>query len=207
MDELNKAYEALEVLKALGLPVSSEQLKGLEELEKEHVSKNIIPALKKTLQPLARKLQNPFSILVRINPGEELEIRMAKVVKQEEAHAAPTTAATSFSAKGGVRQGRSLVKVVFPNGKEICHTQVWRTLVDVVKYADPQRVRKLGIMKMGDNLVSPRMNSNRQYRIAQKEVEPGLYVQTLSSTEEKLRTIRQISDSLRLGLKASLVDF
>lgn len=36
MEQLKKAYEAIEMLRALELPVSDEQLEGIAKLEKEY---------------------------------------------------------------------------------------------------------------------------------------------------------------------------
>ena len=205
MDELKKAYDALEVLKALGLPVSSEQLKGIEDMEREYVENTIIPTLQKTLKPMVKKLQNNFSLHVEINKETGLNIRMVKFYKEQDAPLPSMIRTPKETAGSGVRQGRNLIKVVFPDGQEICHNQVWKTLMEVVKYAGLQKVRKLGIYEMGDNLISNQLNKKTQYRVAQKEIEPGWYLQTLSSTDAKLRHIKQINDRLRLGLKVSLV--
>ena len=82
---------------------------------------------------------------------------------------------------------------------------VWETLVDVVRYAGAQRVMNLGIIIMGDNLVSSELNSNARYRVGQKEVEPGLYVCTYSSTDTKYDQIRKINRELELDLKIEKV--
>ena len=67
------------------------------------------------------------------------------------------------------------------------------------------QVMKLGIIIMGDNLVSAELNSNERYRVGQKEVEPGLYVCTYSSTDTKYEQIRKINRDLGLGLKIEKV--
>ena len=84
---------------------------------------------------------------------------------------------------------------------------MWQTLVDVVRYAGPQRVMRLGIYLMGDNLVSSVLNPNERYRVGQKEVEPGIYVCTYSSTDTKYDQIRKINRELNLGLKVEKIMF
>ncbi len=100
---------------------------------------------------------------------------------------------------------RYLIRVKYPNGKEFCSKHVWETLVDVVKYAGPERVMKLDIYCMGDSLVSPRLNENPRYRVSQKEIGKGLYVCTYSSTETKLMQIEKINEGLNLGLNVEKV--
>ena len=96
---------------------------------------------------------------------------------------------------------RYIIRVICPNGKEFCSNFVWKTLVDVVIYAGAERVKKLNIICMGDNLVSSRLNSNKIYRTGQKDIGKGLYVCTFSSTDVKYKQIEIINKELRLGLK------
>lgn len=95
---------------------------------------------------------------------------------------------------------RYIIRVKYPNGREFCSKLVWETLVDVVVYASPESVRRLGITCMGDNLVSAKLNDNPLYRSAQKEIGDGLYVCTYSSTDVKYNQIRRINRELKLGL-------
>lgn len=43
MENLHKANEALEMLKSLGLPVSSEQMKGIARMERDYLIEEVIP--------------------------------------------------------------------------------------------------------------------------------------------------------------------
>ena len=100
---------------------------------------------------------------------------------------------------------RYIIRVKYPNGSVFCSDLVWETLVDVVNYAGAERVRQLNIVYLGDNLVTPRLNDNPQYRRAQKRVGRGLYVSTCSSTDVKYKQIERINEELRLGLKVEKV--
>lgn len=97
--------------------------------------------------------------------------------------------------------GRYVIRVKYPNGSEFSSNLVWKTLVDVVNYAGPERVRRLNIICMGDNLVSSQLNENPIYRSGQKSIGRGLYVCTYSSTDTKYKQIERISQELHLGLK------
>lgn len=57
------------------------------------------------------------------------------------------------------------------------------------------------IIIMGGNLVSSILHENERYRVGQKEVEPGLYVCTYSSTDTKYEQIKTINQRLNLGLR------
>ena len=95
---------------------------------------------------------------------------------------------------------RYIIHVKYPNGSEFSSNLVWETLVDVVNYAGPERVKRLNITCMGDNLISSRLNDNPIYRTAQKDIGQGLYVCTYSSTDIKFKQIERINRGLHLGL-------
>lgn len=106
----------------------------------------------------------------------------------------------------GNHSSRYIIKVTYPDGRVFCSKQVWKTLVDVVKYARPERVRQLQITCMGDNLVSPKLNDNPIYRSSQKSIGDGLYVCAYSSTDVKFNHINRINKALHLGLKVEKVE-
>lgn len=103
------------------------------------------------------------------------------------------------------RVSRYIIRVKYPDGRVFDSNLVWETLVDVVKYAGPEKVEQLNILCMGDNLVSSRLNENPIYRSAQKEIGRGLYVCTYSSTEIKYKQIVRINLDCRLGLEVEKV--
>ena len=74
MDKLDKAYEGLEMLKEIGMPISKEQLNHIMEMEKEYLESEVIPLIKSELQPMVEKLLNKFYIKLEIIPNREMEI-------------------------------------------------------------------------------------------------------------------------------------
>ena len=93
---------------------------------------------------------------------------------------------------------RQKIWVQFPDGHISNHARVMQTLVDVVIFAGPERVRDLNIIVCGDNLVTS--NLNPTYTKAYKEVGEGLYVNTASDTKRKYQQIMEINDALDLDL-------
>lgn len=197
MDKINKAYEAIELLKTLGLPVSADQLKAVNDLEKEYLREEVIPLIQNEMEPLVEDLRRPFKMEISYSKEEGLCINLLERLTRFE-----TIYDTTINNK---RQKKYILRVVFPDNHVSCNKMVWETLVDVIKYAGPERVRKLGIYIMGDNLVSPELNANERYRIGQKEVAPGLYACTYSSTDTKYEQIRKINRDLGLNLRIEKV--
>ena len=60
-------------------------------------------------------------------------------------------------------------------------------MLDVVRYAGAENVRKLGIMLLGDNFISTELSENSRYAAGQKEIEPGVY-QHLFWHQNEIRT-------------------
>ncbi len=192
MEKLQKAYEAIEMLKSLGLPISSEQMKGIAKMEREYLNEELIPLLEGELQPLVEKMKTKFQLEVTYSSEAGLDVNLVDRIPKQE---------TLFHSDVEPRRQRKyIIRVTFPDKHVSCNKMVWETLMDVVRYAGPENVQKLEIIVMGENLVSNKLLENERYRVGQKEVKPGLYVNTYSSTDTKYEQIKKINRSLNLGL-------
>ena len=78
MDKLDKAYEAVDLLENLGLPVSNEQLNAISQMEKDYLSEEIIPLIKQELEPMVQKLRNQFNMTVVYTKENGLEILLSE---------------------------------------------------------------------------------------------------------------------------------
>lgn len=194
MDKLDKMYEAIEMLEALGMPVSGEQLRAVTEMEKEYLESEIIPFLKQEIAPLVSKYRNKFCIEMKYDKEAGLNIEVVEEKLQNFLF-------EPSAQRPGARQKKYIIRVIFPDNHSVCHKIVGETLCEVVKFAGPRRVQELGMYIMGVNLVSETLHENERYRVGQKEVAPGLYCCTYSSTEVKLQQIKQMNRELNLGLK------
>ena len=198
MENLDKAYKAIAMLKELGLPVSTEQIKAISMMESQYLRDEVIPQVTKEMEPLVEQLQNKFKLELTYSQEDGLDIQVVDKKPVQESLFNTTTNSPK-------RQRKYIIRVVFPDNRVSCSKMVWETLVEVVRYAGAENVMKLNIIIMGDNLVSTELNPNERYRVGQKEVEPGLYVCTYSSTDTKYDQIRKINRDLGLGLKIEKV--
>lgn len=198
MENLDKAYKAMAMLKELGLPVSTEQIKAIAIMESQYLRDEVIPQVTKEMEPLVEQLQNKFKLELTYSQEDGLDIKVIDKKPVQESLFNTTTNSPK-------RQRKYIIRVVFPDNRVSCSKMVWETLVEVVRYAGAENVMKLNIIIMGDNLVSTELNPNERYRVGQKEVEPGLYVCTYSSTDTKYEQIKKINRYLGLGLKTEKV--
>ena len=98
---------------------------------------------------------------------------------------------------------RAKIRVTFPDGRVIFPSKVLEALVEVVKYAGAERVRELGIVCCGDNLILK--NPAPRYEKPCKPVGNGWLCNTCSYTGSKFAQITEISKRLALGLKVELL--
>ena len=99
---------------------------------------------------------------------------------------------------------RKKIEVTFPNGRRIEPNKVLEALVEVVKYAGPERVRDLNITVCADNLVLK--TPKPRYVKSCKPVGNGWLVNTCSDTPTKYEQIKYISDKLSLNLSVKITN-
>lgn len=193
MEKLEKAYQAIDQLESIGFPITPELKVVIARFEREYLREEVIPLIEQEMAPLLEKMRNSFELEITYNPEDALNITLVDRPKVQ-----PQLFAEEQPSK---RQKKYIIRVIFPDNHVSCKHMVWETLMDVIRFAGPENVQRLGINIMGGNLVSRQLHENERYRVGQKEVEPGLYVCTYSSTDTKLEQIKTINRALNLGLK------
>ena len=166
-------------------------------MENGYLEEEIIPLMRSELEPLFTKLRG--NIKLEFNYSPETGVSVKPFIRRTiEVSTRNSRIETNSVGRGKMKYK---IRVTFPNNTVSCKVPVLETLLDVVKYAVPERVQALNMMIMGDNLVSSTLNPDERYRAAQKEVKPGLYVCTYSSTDTKYEQIKHINKTLGLGLQ------
>ncbi len=193
MDKLNKLYEAVEMLEALGLPVSIDQQNAIDQMEKEYLQDEIIPLIKQELEPMVEKLRNQFNMKISYNKDFGLDIKLSEPQKQDQ------SLFPSLEERGA-RKKKFIIRVKFPDNRVSCQKIVSNTFADVVKYAGAKNVERLGIMILGENIISSSLMENKRYAAGQQEIEPGVYLCTYCDTDKKLEILKMINRELNLNL-------
>jgi len=99
--------------------------------------------------------------------------------------------------------GRAKLKVMFPDGIEICLPKVADTMVEVIRKIGFERVKSLNIQMYGFPIVSNQ--KYRQDKYNWSDAGSGIFVFTHSNTDKKLSQLNEINDGLSLGLKIEKV--
>jgi hypothetical protein len=186
MKELDKAYQAVEMLESLGLPVSNETLNAIAKKEKETLCEEIIPFIKQELEPLVAKMRNGFQLSLTYSNGKGIDISFVESQKHNKVE-------KSLEVENRYRKKKSVIRVTFPNKHVSFHKKSSDTFFDVIKYAGANKVERLGFMLFGMNIVSSKLYENEKYKKYQREIEPGLYLCTYCNTERKLKMLNEIN--------------
>jgi hypothetical protein len=120
MEQLKKAYEAIEMLQALELPVSDEQLRAIAKLEKEYLQNEIIPLLKQELEPFVTKLRSKLQMEVTFDKDEGFNMQLVEQTERKQtsinkdADSVPTRDTSKYSIDGGepLKKRRFVLAVV-----------------------------------------------------------------------------------------------
>ncbi len=94
---------------------------------------------------------------------------------------------------------RKKIKVTFPDGVEICHRDVSKTMIDVFRKIGFSKVATVELIDRGFPLVSKQQH--RQGDCVWKEAGSGFFVCTHSGTARKFNQLNQVNNRLALGLK------
>ena len=192
-DKLLKAYEAVEMLKALDLPVSREQLNAIADLERECLMEEVTPRIQKILKPIVKNMNTSFRIDISYTPETGLVINTLDNKR-------PNRRSTEESESG--RRTRTKVgtlKVTYPDGRVIEHNKASQTLVDVVESIGFENVEKLKWTVTSQPFVSKERHLHRQ------QERDGWYITTHSSTPFKKKQIEDLSKKFKLKLKVEIV--
>ena len=98
---------------------------------------------------------------------------------------------------------RSKIKVIFPDGVEICLPKVADTMVEVIRKIGFEKVKSLNIQMYGFPIVSNQKYKQDKYNWS--DTGSGIFVFTHSSTDKKISQLNEINDGLALGLKIDRV--
>lgn len=77
MENLSTAYDAIELLESLGLPVSPEQLLQVKQLEQQYIDEVIVPHIQKECEPLLEDLKGGCHLIIDYSREKGLDIQPA----------------------------------------------------------------------------------------------------------------------------------
>lgn len=192
-DKLKKAYEAVEMLRALDLPVSREQLNAIADLERECLMEEVTPRIKKILRPIVKNMNTSFRIDISYTPETGLVINT--VDNKRPYRRSKDESDTNHRSRTKV----GTLRVTYPDGRVIEHNKASQTLVDVIESIGFENVEKLKWTVTSQPFVSKERHLHRQ------QERDGWYITTHSSTPFKKKQIEDLSKRFKLRLKVEII--
>ena len=74
MENLSTAYDAIELLESLGLPISPEQLQQVKQLEQQYIQDVVVPHIKNECEPLLEDLAGGCRLILSYSSENGLSI-------------------------------------------------------------------------------------------------------------------------------------
>ena len=101
-----------------------------------------------------------------------------------------------------MRAKRKLLKVIFPNGKEYCFSNVTTTMIEVFKEIGSEKFPLITLEMCKLPLISQEIYP--RFKSYMKPICDGWYLNSQSNTDTKYMQLRAINDVLQLGLAIEL---
>lgn len=208
MTKLEKLYNSIQTLKELGATLPEELIAQTNKLEEEIIKKEILPVVTEKIEPILGQIQRELVLVVDYMPNEPLSVCISRkrnfAEESETIEITPDPQAEHVIGKkkytSSPKSTRTNLRVTLPDGKVIENKFAYETLQEIVVMAGPEKVRQLGIVQNGVPLVSTTIDNF----YIQKELGNGLYLITHSSTIQKQKQIKMISDAFDLKLKVEI---
>lgn len=209
MTKLEKLYKSIQTLKELGATLPEELIAQTDKLEEEIIKNEILPVVTEKIEPLISQIQRELVLVVDYMPNEPLSVRISRkrnfTLETETIEITPDPKTEHVVGKkkytSSPKSTRTNLRVKLRDGKVIENRFAYETLQEVVAMAGPEKVRALGIIQNGVPLVSTTVDNF----YIQKELGGGLYLITHSSTIQKQKQIKTISEAFDLGLKVEII--
>ena len=195
MEKLDKAYEGLELLKSIGMDGSQEQLRQINEMEREYLESEVIPFLKQEIKPLVDKLMNRFSVIIELNPQKEMSISLT-----DEKQGVNTQNIGLLPKVGASRSSSMGFAVHFPDGEIIKHGDAKTTFLESLKkigLGNASRFKERTFR--GFSLVDRAQRTDCDFTC--QEYIDGWYVYVAMSNETKMELLSKVAKMINLPIR------
>lgn len=212
MTKLETLYASIKGLQDLGLPLNEETLRAADELEEQLIKTEILPAMSKDIEPRLSQIQRELVLVVEYKPGTPISVALSRKTNIAKLLDAKKLEIEPEVTHKEIGPHRKKVEKIAPatglcihlsNGEFIQEKDAATTFTSAIVKAGLIPVRDLGLKFCGINIVSTSIDS--KYGRAQREMAPGLFVLTHSSTKDKKKLLDKISSALNLKWNVEIV--
>lgn len=211
MSRLSDLYKAMETLRKENL--STEELENqVGKLEEDIIKKEILPIVTQSVEPALKQVQRELVLVVDYIPGRPISVHLSRKTNINELLDAKlmepdpevehringprTTPVIDRAPRTGLCIHRQ-------DGSVLQEHNAASTFVAAIEEAGVMRVRELGLKFCKVNIVST--TRDKKYGKAQREVAPGLFVLTHSSTKDKKKLLDAINARLKMNWTVDII--
>lgn len=215
MTKLEKLYSIIENSRDVGVKLTEDVLKQVEELEENIIKEEILPALSSDIAPRLKPIKRDLVLVVEYHPGEPISVALSRKVNIRDIRDAKTlTPKNSTPVKSEedtleqapheptkhVTNNTKGLRVTFPDGTTIWHRQAIDTFIETLRKIGLSRIPRVGIKHGGYNLVGKDKRPTAPGRIWQHECEGWLIYSNISN-KTKIADLKKVSSFFKLKLK------
>lgn len=212
MTDLEKLYASIRNLEELGLELDQGLLQDVDDLEEKLIKTEILPALSKDILPRLSPVERELVLVVEYKPGDPISVSLSRktnVTKLIEAKKIvsddPLLNDPSPVKYKHHKKSPKTGLCVFLNEEDfIQKSSAVDTFAQAIAVAGVKRVRELGIIRCGINLVSDVKHKKKKYAQSQRKKD-GFYIVTNMSNLEKKKILEKISKALSLNWRVEIV--
>ena len=212
MSRLGDLYKAMETLRKEGLSLNEDLERQVSELEENIIKKEILPIVTETIERALKQVERELVLVVDYHPGMPISVSLSRktniteLIEAKRLEADPEVDHKEFGPRKNKRTQvapKTGLCIRRKDGTFLQEHNAATTFTSAIMEAGLIRVRQLDVRFCGINIVST--TKDKKYGHAQREVAPGLYVLTHSSTKDKSRILSKINKALNLGWKIEII--
>lgn len=212
MATLKELYTTLKSLRDMNLPIDDKLLKAADDLEEKIIKDEILPSLSQNIEPLLNEIQRDLVLVVEHHPGQPLSVALSRKAKISDFTDAKRLEIDPEVEHRDLGPRKKQVTRNAPatglcvhrkDGTILQQKDAATTFTTAIYEAGLIPVRELNLRFCGINIVST--TKDKKYGSSQREVSPGLYVLTHSSTKDKKKLLDRINDALQMGWNIEII--
>ena len=212
MSRLSELYKAMETLRKEGLSLNEDLERQVSELEENIIKKEILPIVTQSMEPALKQVQRDLVLVVDYHPGYPISVALSRktnitqLIDAKRLEADPEVEHKKFGPRKNKRDKiapRTGLCIRRKDGTILQKHDAATTFTSAIIEAGVMRVRELEMKFCRINIVAT--TKDKKYGKAQREVAPGLYVLTHSSTKDKKKMLDKISEVLNLGWMVEII--
>lgn len=213
MNKLEELYNTMNSLKKFNLPIEDKLMQAVDELEEQIIKTEVLPSITKDIEPRLRQIKRKLVLVVDYNPDDVLSVKLSRKVniskliegKNINENSIEISSRKEIHRNVSDRSESKGLVVTYQDGTKVCERTAIDTFIKVLRHVGLSRVKSMGIMHSGYNLVDTRKHPETTKAKWQHKVD-GYYVFCVLSNSQKAADLRKISDYFHLGMDVRFVE-